>query len=165
MENPVLNVADLPLDHWKQGHFYACAEAILGARLGLTSLGIAYSEVPPGKSGCPFHNHHAEDELFFIIEGTGDYRFGSRHFPVGPGAILSAPSGGQETAHQLINTGTVPLRYLAISSKADTEVVEYPDSGKYLVRSRKPGDSEDRLNRMVRDKGSVDYWLGEPGAE
>ena len=55
----------------------------------------------------------SSDELFIILEGEGTYRFGDESYPVKAGDVLGAPAGGSETAHQIINTGTVPLRYFA----------------------------------------------------
>jgi uncharacterized cupin superfamily protein len=80
------------------------------------------------------------------------------------GDVLGAPRGGKEFAHKLTNTGTDVLRYLAISSKADTEICEYPDSGKFLVR--KSGDvAHDSVFRFVgRAEDEIDYWDGEDGA-
>jgi uncharacterized cupin superfamily protein len=109
---PIINPRDLELDHWTQGSFFESRDAAFGALLGLKDLGIGYGEVPPGKSGCPFHNHHVEEELFIILEGEGSYRLGDKRHAVGPGDILGAPAGGPETAHHLVNTGTVPLKYL-----------------------------------------------------
>ena len=93
-KKPIVNPKNLELDYWTQGTFFESRDAAFGALLGLKDLGIGYGEVPPGKSGCPFHNHHVEEELFIIIEGEGTYRFGSERYPVGPGDIfrLSDPS-------------------------------------------------------------------------
>jgi uncharacterized cupin superfamily protein len=55
--------------------------AISATIAGLKSLGFGYSEVAPGKSSCPFHNHHVEDEMFVMLEGEGTYRFGMRVMP------------------------------------------------------------------------------------
>ena len=60
MSDPVANIADLPLDVWEQGTAFAGADVRIGPLVGVTDLGISYSEVPPGKSGCPFHNHHVD---------------------------------------------------------------------------------------------------------
>ena len=78
-KNPLVSLADLTLDAWEQGSLYKSADTSFGKLLGLRNLGIGYSEVPPGKSSCPFHNHHQEDELFVILEGEGTYRFGEIH--------------------------------------------------------------------------------------
>ena len=160
----VINIADLKLDHWKQGEFYEGADVSFGVLLGLAGLGISYNEVPSGKSSCPFHNHHVEDELFYVIAGTGEYRFGSERHPVRAGDVLGAPAGGPETAHQLINTGTTTLIYLGISTMAKTEIVEYPDSGKFLAKTNRDATATGRFRHIGRTEGDLDYWDGEPGA-
>jgi uncharacterized cupin superfamily protein len=168
MSGPIYNIHEAPLESWSQGSFFAGADVRIGPMIGVRDLGISYSEVPPGKSGCPFHNHHVEDEIFIILEGEGTYRFGKDAYPIKAGDVLGAPAGGQETAHNLINTGTVPLRYYSISTMATTEVCEYPDSGKFLVSSRTTGNPYDRatLRHLQHlDNPGIDYWLNEPGAE
>ncbi len=159
---PVVGLAALALNAWRRGDRYASADSSFGARLGLTRLGIGYSEVPPGKSGCPFHNHRCDDEIFVILEGEGRYRFGANDHPIRAGDVLGAPAGGPETAHQIVNTGAVPLRYLAISGKPAADVIEYPDSGKFLAKT---ADSDSRRFHFIgRPETEADYWDGEPGA-
>jgi uncharacterized cupin superfamily protein len=71
---------------------------------------------------------------------------------------------GPDSAHQFRNTGTVPLRYLALSTVEDPEVVEYPDSGKYAVTVGRPlgGTPADAKFRVVAfKKDEVDYFAGE----
>ncbi|KQV82010.1 cupin domain-containing protein [Rhizobium sp. Root1220] len=161
---PVVNVADLELEYWKQGELYESADTSFGALLGLAGLGISYNEVPPGKASCPFHNHHVEDEAFFIIDGSGEYRLGPERFAISKGDMLGAPAGGQETAHQIINTGSTPLVYLGLSTMAKTEIVEYPDSGKFLAKTTHVGEQPHRFRFMARENESLDYWDGEPKA-
>ena len=163
MQRPVINPADLELEHWQEGTFFESRDASFGAQLGLEDLGIGYGEVPPGKSGCPFHNHHIEEELFVILSGEGEYRFGPDRYPVKPGDVLGAPAGGPETAHHLINTGTVPLTYLSISANAKAEIVEYPDSGKFLAKSRATPGGKPVFRFVGRKESETDYWDGEPG--
>jgi len=69
MSKPVVNIADLTLDRWSKSDFYGAADARIGPMIGVKDLGISYSEVEPGKSSCPFHNHHVEDEMFIILDG------------------------------------------------------------------------------------------------
>lgn len=135
----------------------------LGAGLNLKGLGINLTEVPPGKRAFPFHNHLANDELFIILEGEGTFRIGQEEIPVGPGDVCGAPRGGAETAHQLINTGQTTLRYYAISTKNDPEVVEYPDSGKFSVSAIWPGEDfmKAHLRHVGRREQLLDYWDGE----
>ncbi len=159
---PVMSLSRLITQPWQQGDFFGGSDVSLGALLGLKGLGITYSEVPPGRSGCPFHNHHVEDELFVILEGQGEYRFGQERHIVTAGDVLGAPAGGRETAHQLINTGDRPLQYLAISTMAPADIIEYPDSGKFMARSC--GPDEQRVRFLGRHDKAPPYWDGEPGA-
>lgn len=168
MTRPIVNIGEAELKPWTQGTLYGGADVRLGPMIGVRDLGISYSEVPPGKSGCPFHNHHVEDEIFIILEGEGTYRFGKDSYPIKAGDVLGAPAGGQETAHQIINTGTVPLRYYGISTMSIADVCEYPDSGKFGVFSRStrnPYDHATLRHMQHLDNPGVDYWLDEPGAE
>ena len=162
--NPVARLAELPLESFTRGVQYQSSDAGLSDRLRLSTLGAVYTEVPPGKSACPFHVHHAEDELFIILEGQGSYRFGDASHAVAAGDVLGAPRGGAEFAHKLVNTGEIPLRYLAISSRAMIDVCEYPDSGKFAVMSRDERCAESRFRYIGRAETTLDYWDGEAGA-
>ena len=158
---PVVNIAALPMQSFRQGRGYECTEGPIADGVGLSKLGATYIEVPPGKSSCPYHVHHVEEEMFFILEGSGAYRFGDTTYDVGPGAVLAAPCGGPEFAHKLTNTGTTTLKYLAVSTKADTDICEYPDSGKFGVGTRL---ASHRFGFIGHPDDRRDYWDGEPDA-
>jgi uncharacterized cupin superfamily protein len=160
---PVISLSELSLEPFEQGTLYKGADASVAQQLGLKALGARYNEIPPGKSSCPFHNHHAEEELFIVLEGEGTYRFGTERYSFKAGDVLGGPTGGPDTAHQILNTGSVTLKYLGIANNADTEVCEYPDSGKFQVTSRSSTDR--RLRHCGREgQNNLDYWDGEPGA-
>ncbi len=160
---PIVTLADLQLVPFEQGSLYKGADASFSAQLGLKALGVRYNEVAPGKASTPFHNHHVEEELFVILEGEGTYRFGAERYAFKAGDVLGAPNGGQDTAHQILNTGSVTLKYLSMANNADTEVCEYPDSGKFQVSSR--SSATRRLRHCGREgQNHLDYWDGEPGA-
>ena len=48
------------------------------------------------------------------------------------------------------------VRYLAVSTVAELEACEYPDSQKILVSAREPGQS--RLRKIFRAEATVDYY-------
>jgi uncharacterized cupin superfamily protein len=66
--------------------------------------------------------------------------------------VIACPPGGPEVAHQIINTGTTTMRYLALSTLVDVDACEYPDSRKVLIRG-KAG-----LRGMFRSETTVDYY-------
>lgn len=142
---------------------YACTMTPVGAALGMTGLGCSLTEVEPGKRAFPYHNHLGNDEMFVILEGTGTYRIGERTHPIKAGDVCGAPRGGPDTAHQIVNDGTTTLRYLAVSTKNDPEIVEYPETGKFAALAIAPGP--DFMNAHMRFIGKremgIGYWDGE----
>ena len=158
---PVARLSELPLELAREGGMQSM-DAIVGRQLELTRLGCAYTEVAPGETACPYHVHHGEDEMFVILAGEGEYRFGGRRYEVKAGDVLGAPMGGPDYAHQLINTGRTTRKYLAISSKADINVQEFPDSGKFLVSSRTvPGTARSRFFFKGLPEDAKDNFDGE----
>ncbi len=94
--------------------------------------------------------------MFLILEGEGELRFGDKRYPIRKHDVIACPTGGHEVAHQIINTGTGTMRYLALSTLVDVETCEYPDSGKVLVVTGKPG--ERGLRKMFHAEATVDYY-------
>ena len=160
---PVISLADVPLRDNGHGDRFQAKIGSFGRQIGSTGLGAMLHVVEPGKAAFPFHAHHQTHELFVILEGEGTYRFGGERHPVKAGDVLAAPTGGPETAHQIINTGDKPLKYLGISaSPGNTEVVEYPDSQKFAVTSRFDWSTGKGGVRYVgRTENSLDYGDGE----
>jgi len=153
-----VRLADLETEKFSHGKSYESYDAGIAEPLGLTKIGAAYTVVPPGKTACPFHVHHAEDELFIILSGAGDYRFGESTHQVKAGDVLGAPIGGPEFAHQLWNTGDEPLIYIGISNKADADVCEYPDTNKIMSMSRRSSPSKFSHVHMTEMGSKVDYF-------
>lgn len=162
---PVINLADVPLREQAHGDTFQAKLGSFGRQIGSTGIGANLHVVEPGKRAYPFHNHHGIAEMFIILEGEGTYRFGKETYPVKAGDVCAAPSGGPETAHQMINSGTTPLRYLGISAVENgnsSQVVEYPDSGKFGVTSRFDwATGKGGIRFLGRAESSVDYWDGE----
>jgi uncharacterized cupin superfamily protein len=163
---PVIRLDDLVLQPQTHGTRFHAAMAAIAAPLGATHLGARLVEVSPGKAAWPFHSHHANDEMFVILSGEGELRFGVDRHPISAGMVVICPAGGAETAHQLSATGTSALRYLAISTMREPDVIEYPDSGKITVfAGAAPGGDKDlrRIAASFRQGDAVDYWDGEDG--
>lgn len=162
--SPIVRIDSLDLVAQTYGTTFEARIAAVAAPKGAKRLGARMVEIPPGKKGWPFHNHHANDELFVILSGEGELRFGSGTFPLTAGDVAVCPSGGPETAHQIKAIGNTPLRYLAVSTMNEPDVMDYPDSGKVAVFAGSPpgGDkAARRVNLIVRNDSAVDYWDGE----
>ena len=131
----------------------------VSGRLGARQLGYNLTAVPPGKRAFPYHSHRVNEEMFFVLEGTGELRLGEATYPLRAGDIVACPAGGPETAHQIINTGSVELRYLAVSTERYPEICDYPDSGKFgTYDDMATGTPFRHLSRTER---GLDYWDGE----
>lgn len=133
--------------------------ARLGTGTAASKLGASIDTVAPGKRSCPYHFHHAQEEMFVVLEGAGTLRVAGELLPIVAGDVIFIPPG-PAYPHQLINSSDAPLKYLSISTRETPELVEYPDSGKYAAIAARPDAS--RLNLLQRAENSLDYWDGEP---
>ncbi len=164
MSGPVVTLADLTLRTQAHGENFEARMAAVAAPAGARRLGARLVEVPAGKKGWPYHCHHANDELFVILSGHGELRFGGAVHAFSAGDVLVCPAGGPETAHQILASGSEPVRYLAVSTMNDPDVMEYPDSGKLAIFAGAPPGGDKHARRValnVRAADAVNYWDGE----
>jgi uncharacterized cupin superfamily protein len=172
MTSPIVNLADIellprPALFAAKGAAAAHFDARMGQiapRLGAQKLGYNVTAVPPGKAAFPFHCHRVNEEMFFVLQGSGEVRIGTATYPIREGDFIACPPGGPNHAHQIKNTGSVELRYLAVSTKLSPEIAEYPDSGKFGVLAEfAPGpDGKPQGFRFIgKENLNVDYWEGE----
>ncbi len=156
---PVINLDQLELeDAGEEGQFQQ-SFGIVSPLIGASKLGYNLTVCPPGKKACPFHNHHTNEEMFLILEGEGLLRFGDQQYPLRKHDVIACPPGKRDVAHQIENTGTADLKYLALSTMERNEVCEYPDSNKVGVQIGEYGKMDLRL--FFRADQAVDYSDGE----
>jgi uncharacterized cupin superfamily protein len=155
----IRNIHEVPLQRLQREPLYDSQGARLARGTAAAKLGASFDILAPGKRGCPYHLHHAQEEMFVILQGTGTLRVAGEMLPVRAGDVIFIPPG-PEYPHQIINTSDAPLHYLSISTMEQPEICEYPDSNKYLAEgslaSARPFDMIGRLG------GRLDYWDGEP---
>ncbi len=156
---PVINLDELKLEHEPANGPFQQSYGVISDSIGAKKLGYNLTIVPPGKRACPFHNHHNNEEMFFIVEGAGLLRFGDKEFPVRKHDVVACPPGTRDVAHQMVNTGTTDLKYLALSTKDRTEVVEFPDSNK--VGAFVGDYAKMDLNKIFEADKTVSYNHGE----
>lgn len=169
MKRPIINVDDAechprPKEFAPKGDAAKAFEvrtAHLSRLLGAEKLGYNISSVPPGKAAYPFHSHRVNEEMFFVLAGSGEIRIGDATHPLREGDVVACPAGGPETAHQIRNNGDADLRYLAVSTQQSPEICDYPDSGKfgvYALGSAKEDKNPKYFYFMGREGMALDYW-------
>ena len=156
----IVNVADLELNWLKVGNRFEVGLNDIDAAIGTDQIGATLHVVPAGKTAWPFHRHHGNDELFFIISGTGTYRVGEQRLPIKAGDCIGAPAGGE--AHQIINSSDAELRYIAFANHGRADVTEYPDSGRIAVDIAHGNDKQPMSIFSTAGKLTpFGYWDGE----
>ena len=153
----VANASDVPAEPWRSPDGRVDVESReLAVALGRKDLGYCITTVKPGARSCPFHFHHSEEEVFYVLSGRGVLRQGDGKEPderveLGPGDCVSFPAG-TGVAHQFLNEGTEPFTYLAFSTVVRADVAEYPDSDKINIRA----------TRTILKRGPrLEYFEGE----
>ena len=154
MVRPIMNPDEVGFDDIEENGIYTSKRGQISDRIGARMLGYNLTVLPPGKVQCPFHSHHGEEEMFLIIEGEGELRFGDKRYPIRQHDVIACPTGGADVAHQIINTGKTTMRYLALSTRAELDACEYPDSRKVSIVTRQ----RDGLRKMFRAESTVDYY-------
>ena len=157
----VVNLAEAESRPWMvTGTKLGSTARRLGPLVGAQKLGCSWFEIEPGRAAFPFHWHAANEELIYVLDGEGTLRIGNDRVPVRGGDIIGMPPG-PSAAHQLLNTGTAPLRYLCISTMLNVEVVGYPDSKKIgAMAAPTPGD-EAWVRQMYFETDQKGYLDGE----
>ncbi len=86
-------------------------------------LSIGMVTIPPGEKGDP-HIHHAEQEVWYGLEGKGVLRIGDQDVELAPNTIVVAPTGVE---HQILNPGEDTMKALFMFSPAGPEKSHIPE--------------------------------------
>jgi uncharacterized cupin superfamily protein len=155
----IRNIDDVPMTRLARPPHYDAKGARLAQGTAAQKLGASFDVLEPGKRGCPYHLHHAQEEMFIILEGQGTLRVAGEMLPIRSGDVIFIPPGPLYP-HQIINTSEAPLKYYSISTKETPEICEYPDSGKYLAEGSLTSSTPFEV--IDRRAQSLDYWDAEP---
>ena len=159
---PKINIDEIEASDFGDGGKFEARLLRIAHRIGAQKLGYNITILPAGKCAFPFHRHHANEEMFFILEGKGTLRYGEKTFPLREGDVVACPPGSGG-GHQIINSSEDELRYLAVSTNQSPEVCEYPDSdkvGSYAGDFSSPENGLD-LNLVTKSESAVRYFEGE----
>jgi quercetin dioxygenase-like cupin family protein len=79
---------------------------------GCQNMVLGVVTFPPGSDPGP-HRHEREEEIIYVIAGTGETRVGDQTLPLEPGIAVFTEPGVE---HGVRNTGTEPLVLVSVFS-------------------------------------------------
>ncbi|UIP00145.1 cupin domain-containing protein [Halobaculum sp. CBA1158] len=159
-----VNADDLDWDETDRGDRVGWRRKRLAAAADGDDLGCSLYELPPGKRAWPYHYHAGNEEALYVLSGEGTLRHADGEADLRAGDYVALPAG-EDGAHRVINDSEGPLRYLAMSTMRDPEVLVYPDSDTVGAMAGDPpgGAGERDVDAYFRRDDAVDYWDGEEG--
>jgi mannose-6-phosphate isomerase-like protein (cupin superfamily) len=80
---------------------------------------VGLATILPGKRN-PLHFHPNCEEVLYVISGQGTHSYNGRTIELKPGMTIRVPP---KVKHNLVNTGTEPLRTLVSFSTGDRQTV------------------------------------------
>lgn len=137
-----------------------CADrARVGRQLGTQRLGASVWDLPAGQAAYPYHAHLGDEELVVVLVGRPSLRTpaGWRELEEGDAVCFLR---GENGAHQIVNRTSEPVRFLAVSTNGDPDLVIYPDSGKLGAAQRLP-EPPGGVMCWFRLADAVDYYTDE----
>lgn len=100
-------------------------------RLVRSGDGLAGSiwEFQPGQKEYVYHFHHGSDELLVVLRGEPTLRLRDGERTLREGEVVPLPRG-PDGGRAISNPCNDVVRILMLSSNADPDVAEYPETGK-----------------------------------
>jgi uncharacterized cupin superfamily protein len=138
---------------------FRARRARIGYELGTELIGASLWELPPGESAYPYHFHYSDEEIVIVLSGRPSLRAPEGVRELEEGEAVRFPLG-EEGAHEILNRGEEPVRFLAVSSSGRPDIVVYPDSNK-IGASERPAKGPGMQAYFRRDD-AVGYWEDEP---
>jgi uncharacterized cupin superfamily protein len=104
----------------------------LGQAAGSSHAGLNHVTLQPGQTGAPAHCHALEEELFYVLEGSGTLTLGGDEHPLRRGDVVARPPS-TGVGHAM-RAGESGMTYLAYGTREPGDSVYYPQSGQVRLR-------------------------------
>jgi mannose-6-phosphate isomerase-like protein (cupin superfamily) len=103
-------ISDLAQLEWRRYPARRRTQNLIGGAAPIQAKNFSMGNVTLDANGgqVPWHNQEQE-EIYFIVEGTGELCLGDERRTISTGQAVYIPSG---VYHQLTNIGTTPLRMI-----------------------------------------------------
>jgi len=117
-------------------------------------LSVCVYEIAPQKAAYPYHYHLQNEEVFYILSGSGLLKSPEDERMVFAGDFLYFQAN-ENGAHKLTNVSeTEPLIYIDFDTNCPLDVAFYPDSGKVGIFGKD-------IKQLYRVKDQAGYYDGE----
>lgn len=115
---------------------------------------VSLYEIPPKQAAYPYHYHIKNEEVFYVLQGSGLLKTPDGEKTVTAGDFIFFPAN-EKGAHKLTNTSdTDKLVYLDFDTYHQIDIVFYPESEKIGLCGWK-------LNQFYKMQDQVPYYDGE----
>ncbi len=96
---------------------------VAGIETGLNSATHFVGYIPVGRAPDHFHTY---DEVIYVLDGTGEFHAHGESWPLRAGSCIQLPA---RTVHCLENSGSRPMRVLAVFRPAGSPAAAYYPDG------------------------------------
>jgi uncharacterized cupin superfamily protein len=107
----IRNLDEVVKQHRVREPHYDSERARLAEGTAAKKLGAAVDILAPGKRVCPYHLHHAQEEMFVVLEGSGTLRVGR---------TIGMSTMGATTLH--VATGSVADRQSGVTEQSSASL-------------------------------------------
>ena len=100
-------------------------------------LEVFFYTLQPGKTNSPYHYHVANEDMYYIISGSGTLKTPDGEKKVCEGDVIIMPAH-KNGAHNITNTSCEPLVYISVQTVNSPDLVVHPESEKFVVLGAVP---------------------------
>lgn len=100
-----------------------------GAALGATGSEFSFQVFQPGTESGFLHTHKNHEELYFFLNGKGEFQVDGEVFPIAEGSVVRVNPAGKRSVR---NNGTTPLVMLCVQYRGNTFTSEDAADGVIL---------------------------------
>lgn len=121
---PVSRGSDYPAPH--ADAFAGRLRRRLGDAVGLTTIGVNLTTLPPGMASSLRHWHEVEDELVYVLEGEVVLVDEAGETPLAPGDAAGFRAG-DPNGHHIVNRSDRPALLLEVGTRPAQDRCHYAD--------------------------------------
>ncbi len=100
-----------------------------GQATGATGGEFSFQVFAPGQETGFLHTHKNHEELYFFLQGRGEFQVDGEVFPVSEGSVVRVAPEGRRSVR---NNGTEPLVMLCVQYRGNTFTAEDATDGNIL---------------------------------